>query len=31
MIRKAFRMSVTPGAEAEYERRHAPIWEELRA
>jgi L-rhamnose mutarotase len=31
MIRKAFRMSVAPGAEAEYERRHAPIWDELRA
>jgi len=23
-------MSVSPGAEAEYERRHNPIWEELR-
>jgi L-rhamnose mutarotase len=30
MIRKAFRMSVEPGREAEYERRHDPIWEELR-
>jgi L-rhamnose mutarotase len=30
MIRKAFRMSVHPGREEEYERRHNPIWEELR-
>ena len=29
MIRKAFRMSVHPGQEKEYERRHRPIWEEL--
>jgi L-rhamnose mutarotase len=29
MIRKAFRMSVHPGQEAEYERRHRPIWREL--
>ncbi len=29
MIRKAFRMSVHAGAEAEYERRHRPIWAEL--
>jgi len=29
MIRKAFRMSVNPGAEEEYERRHRPIWKEL--
>ncbi len=29
MIRKAFRMSVNAGAEAEYERRHRPIWQEL--
>lgn len=29
MIRKAFRMSVHPGQEAEYERRHRPIWKEL--
>lgn len=29
MIRKAFRMSVSEGAEAEYERRHRPIWKEL--
>jgi len=28
-IRKAFRMSVNPGQEAEYERRHRPIWKEL--
>jgi L-rhamnose mutarotase len=31
MIRKAFRMSVHQGAEAEYERRHNPIWPELEA
>ncbi len=31
MIRKAFVMSVNPGCEAEYERRHAPIWPELEA
>ena len=29
MIRKAFRMAVNGGAEAEYERRHNPIWQEL--
>ena len=29
MIRKAFRTSVHPGAAAEYERRHRPIWPEL--
>jgi L-rhamnose mutarotase len=29
MIRKAFVMSVHPGSEAEYARRHQPIWEEL--
>ena len=29
MIRKAFRMSVTRGCEAEYARRHGPIWPEL--
>lgn len=29
MIRKAFVMSVNPGCEAEYERRHTPIWPEL--
>ena len=31
MIRKAFVMSVNPGAEEEYERRHRPIWDELAA
>jgi L-rhamnose mutarotase len=31
MIRKAFVMSVNPGEEAEYERRHRPIWDELAA
>lgn len=31
MIRKAFVMSVNPGQEAEYERRHHPIWPELEA
>jgi L-rhamnose mutarotase len=31
MIRKAFVMSVFPGAETEYERRHRPIWVELQA
>ena len=29
MIRKAFVMSVNPGQEAEYEKRHRPIWPEL--
>ncbi len=29
MIRKAFVMSVHAGAEAEYARRHQPIWDEL--
>ncbi len=29
MLRKAFVMSVNPGAEAEYARRHQPIWREL--
>ena len=29
MIRKAFVMTVHPGAEAEYEARHNPIWTEL--
>jgi L-rhamnose mutarotase len=28
-VRKAFRMSVHRGHEAEYERRHRPIWKEL--
>lgn len=31
MIRKAFVMSVHPGQEAEYKRRHQPIWPELKA
>ena len=31
MIRTAFVMSVHAGAEAEYERRHSPIWDELTA
>lgn len=31
MIRKAFVMSVKPGCEAEYARRHQPIWDELAA
>lgn len=31
MIRKAFVMSVNAGAEAEYEKRHRPIWPELEA
>ena len=31
MIRKAFVMSVHPGREAEYEKRHNPIWPELEA
>jgi L-rhamnose mutarotase len=30
-IRKAFVMSVNPGSEEEYERRHQPIWAELEA
>ncbi len=29
MIRKAFVMSVAPGQEQEYARRHQPIWTEL--
>jgi len=29
MIRKAFLMSLRPGNQAEYERRHNPIWPEL--
>jgi L-rhamnose mutarotase len=28
-VRKAFRMSVLPGYEAEYIRRHQPIWNDL--
>ncbi|MGB8353291.1 MAG: L-rhamnose mutarotase [Chthoniobacteraceae bacterium] len=31
MIRKAFIMSVNPGQEEEYTRRHSPIWPELEA
>jgi len=31
MIRKAFRMSVNPDQQAEYQRRHSPIWPELEA
>src|SRR6266702_4298704 len=29
MIRKSFRMSIHAGQEAEYARRHSPIWHEL--
>ncbi|MGO8705663.1 MAG: L-rhamnose mutarotase [Candidatus Brocadiia bacterium] len=29
MIRKAFVMSVAAGSEAEYERRHNPVWPEM--
>lgn len=29
MIRKAFVMSVHPGQEALYQRRHNPVWQEL--
>jgi L-rhamnose mutarotase len=29
MVRRAFRMSVHPDEQAEYERRHNPIWPEL--
>jgi L-rhamnose mutarotase len=31
VIRRAFRMAVTPGHEGEYARRHQPIWPELEA
>jgi L-rhamnose mutarotase len=31
MIRKAFVMSVNAGQEAEYARRHQPVWDELAA
>ncbi|PYM14121.1 MAG: L-rhamnose mutarotase [Candidatus Rokuibacteriota bacterium] len=31
MIRKAFLMRLHPGHQAEYERRHNPIWPELHA
>jgi L-rhamnose mutarotase len=30
MIRKAFLMSINPGSRDEYERRHNPIWDDLR-
>jgi L-rhamnose mutarotase len=30
MIRKAFLMTLKPGQQEEYERRHNPIWPELR-
>jgi L-rhamnose mutarotase len=30
MLRKAFVMSVNPGAEIEYERRHTSIWPDLK-
>jgi L-rhamnose mutarotase len=29
VIRRAFRMSVNAGSEAEYERRHNPVWRDL--
>src|SRR5258708_5344693 len=29
MLRKAYLMNLRPGVEAEYERRHNPIWPEL--
>lgn len=29
MIRKAFLMTLKPGSQEEYERRHKPIWPEL--
>jgi L-rhamnose mutarotase len=31
MMRRAFRMAVHPGHEAEYARRHQPIWPDLEA
>ena len=31
MIRKAFLMTLKPGRRDEYERRHNPVWPELRA
>lgn len=31
MVRKAFLMMLKPGCEAEYARRHNPIWPELKA
>ena len=30
MIRKAFRMKLYPGMEAEYERRHSLLWDEMK-
>jgi L-rhamnose mutarotase len=31
MIRKAFLMTLKPGSQFEYERRHNPIWPELKS
>ena len=31
MKREAFKMYLKPGCEAEYERRHAAIWPEMKA
>ena len=31
MVRKAFLMTLKPGCQKEYERRHNPIWPELQA
>ena len=31
VVRRAFRMAVTPGHESEYIRRHQPIWPDLEA
>ncbi|MBO7655078.1 MAG: L-rhamnose mutarotase [Kiritimatiellae bacterium] len=31
MIRKGFKMRLHPGMEAEYERRHAALWPEMKA
>ena len=31
MIRKAFKMKLHPGQEAEYARRHAALWPEMKA
>lgn len=31
MIRKAFVMSINPGVEDEYQKRHSPIWADLEA
>jgi L-rhamnose mutarotase len=30
MIRKAFLMTLKPGCREEYERRHSPVWPEMR-